>query len=173
MLSSRDYVACMSIRRATEADAALLLEMLSMAADWRADSGVRPVEGVLAEPSLAHYAAEWPKDGDDGWVAEDANGRPVGAAWWRFFGSGDPGFGFVAQDVPEVSIAVRPQHRGRGVGSALMHRLISDAHEQALNGLSLSVERENAALRLYARLGFVEVGGSDDAATMLLRFSAA
>ncbi len=52
-----------------------------------------------------------------------------------------------------------------------MQRLISHAQEEALNGLSLSVERENAAMRLYARLGFVQVGGTDDAATMLLRFS--
>lgn len=161
----------MSIRRATEVDAALLLEMVALAADWRPGSDIRSGADVLADGSLARYAAHWPKAGDDGWVAEDAEGRAVGAAWWRFFRSDDPGYGFVASDVPEVSIAVRPEHRDRGLGCALMQRLISHAQEEALNGLSLSVERENAAMRLYARLGFVQVGGTDDAATMLLRFS--
>jgi hypothetical protein len=46
---------------------------------------------------------------------------------------------------------------------------LQPAQAQALHGLSLRVEREKAALRLFAKaLGFLEVGGIDDAATMLL-----
>lgn len=143
--------------------------MVALAADWRLDSEVRSVTDVLADPNLAHYASSWPQPGDVGWVAQDADGSSVGAAWWRFFSSEEPGYGFFGSEVPEVSIAVRPEHRGQGVGGVLMRRLIAHAQEEGLAGLSLSVERENAALRLYVRLGFIEVGGSDDAATMLLR----
>lgn len=159
----------MNLRRATAPDAALLLQMVALAADWRLDSDVRSVGEVLADPNVAHYASRWPKPGDDGWVADGADGSSVGAAWWRLFSSDEPGYGFVATEVPEVSIAVRPEHRGQGVGGVLMRRLIAHAQEEGLPGLSLSVERENPAMRLYVRLGFIQVGGSADAATMLLR----
>ena len=49
---------------------------------------------VLAEPALARYVKDWPRDGDFGLVAEDAT-RPVGAAWWRTFSKLDPGYGFI------------------------------------------------------------------------------
>jgi GNAT superfamily N-acetyltransferase len=146
--------------------------MLALAADWRAESRVRSVAEVLADPSVAHYAAGWSRTGDEGIIAQDADASPVGAAWWRFFTSDAPGYGFVDSDVPEVSIAVLPEHRGQGVGGLLMRQLIKLAQETALSGLSLSVERDNFAMKLYQALAFVEVGGSPDAATMLLSFRA-
>ena len=150
-------------------DAAFLVGMVALAADWREGSDVRSAADVLAEPSLAHYAAGWPMAGDAGCVAEMADGTLIGAAWWRLFPSEDPGYGFVDAAVPEVAVAVVPEHRVEGVGSALMQQLIELAVEEALPGLSLSVERDNEALSIYQGLGFVEVGGSTTAATMLLR----
>jgi GNAT superfamily N-acetyltransferase len=144
--------------------------MLALAADWRPDSRVRSIAEVLADASVAHYAAGWPRAGDDGVVAQDAEGLPVGAAWWRFFTADDPGYGFVDSDVPEVSVAVLPEHRGQGLGRVLMRQLVELAQDKGLSGLSLSVERDNFAMVLYRELGFVEVGGSPGAATMLLGF---
>jgi len=147
--------------------------MLALAADWRAESQVRSVAKVLADPSVAHYAAGWPRAGDQGVVAQGADGCPVGAAWWRFVTSDDPGYGFVDGQVPEVSVAVLPKHRGQGLGRVLMRRLVALAQEMGLSGLSLSVARDNFAASLYEALGFTEVGGSPDAATMLLQLSEA
>lgn len=53
-----------------------------------------------------------------------------------------------------VDIVLLPQFRGLGVGTRLIQNLIHDA-EAANAVVSLQVRRENVALNLYRRLGFV------------------
>jgi ribosomal protein S18 acetylase RimI-like enzyme len=155
------------LRPANAADAPFLTEMLVVAAFWRPDGPVGGPAEVLGRPELAHYVSGWPKPGDSGVIAEA--GGPVGAAWLRQFSPTDRGFGFVDADTPELSIAVADGWRGRGVGAALLGELVAMAQAGGRTGISLSVERENYAWRLYERFGFEvvdEVGGSF---TMLLR----
>ena len=155
------------IRAATASDATFLRQMLAVAADWR-PGALRPVDQVLADPALAHYVVGWPREDDFGVVAEDDAGRPVGAAWCRRFPADDPGYGFVAPDVPELAIAVVEGARGRQVGRQLLEHLRAEARERAVDRVSLSVERDNPAVRLYASVGFVTVGEHDGSLTMVL-----
>ncbi len=145
-----------------------LWEMLVVAAFWRLDGPSGNVAAVRSEPKLAHYVAGWPRPGDLGVIAVD-RGQPVGAAWLRLMPESDPGYGFVDAATPELSIGVMPRRRGRGVGSELLDALIAAAGERGLTALSLSVELDNDARRLYERAGFQRVSESDGALTMLLR----
>lgn len=145
------------IRPATADDAELLASMIGAAVAWRPGSTPPSVDAVLADPLLAHYVAGWPGPDDAGVVAEDLDGAPIGAAWWTVLPASDPGFGFVAPDVPELSIGVVDEWRGRGVGTAMLTTLLGHADEHGLERVSLSVEPDNPALRLYQRLGFVVV----------------
>ncbi|HEY0226804.1 MAG TPA: GNAT family N-acetyltransferase, partial [Mycobacterium sp.] len=142
--------------RADEDDERFLWEMLIEAMSWRPGSPRLTVADARANPHIARYVQGWGRSGDAGTIAE-LIGRPVGAAWWRFFTADDHGYGFIAAEAPEVSIAVADEHRGRGVGTALLTALVARAGEQGLSALSLSVEFENPALRLYERLGFTTV----------------
>jgi GNAT superfamily N-acetyltransferase len=112
----------------------------------------------------------WLREGDAGVVAEE-EGRPIGAAWFRRFTADEPGYGFLDESTPEISIAVDPGHRGRGVGTALLRALCERGVDDGIAALSLSVERANPARRLYGRLGFVEVEGTADACTMRIDLS--
>lgn len=159
-------MATVSLRKATAADVAFLQEMLLVAADWRFERPRRTVADVLDDASVAHYVAGWPRPGDVGIVAEGA--EPVGAAWWRFFPSDDPGYGFVDDSVPEVSVGVRHGFRRQGIGTMLLLALIAHARTAGLRALSLSVERDNNAAVLYEELGFEVVAAEDGAFTMLL-----
>ena len=127
------------------------------------------VERVQADPGIAPYLAGWGRPGDAGVVAE-LDGEPVGAAWYRLYDANHPGYGFVDQDIPEISIGVEASRRGRGVGRALLEALVARARAERHRALSLSVDRRNApALALYRSIGFEEVGGSAENPTMLLR----
>jgi ribosomal protein S18 acetylase RimI-like enzyme len=96
-----------------------------------------------------------------------AAGTPAGACWLRLFPADDPGYGYVAADVPELSMGVVPGHRRRGVGRLLLRAVLADARAAGLPAVSLSVERANAATRLYAAEGFRTVASYEDADTML------
>jgi len=52
-----------------------------------------------------------------------------------------------------VDIALLPEHRGGGVGTALLRDLLDEA-DAAGKCVTIHVERFNPALRLYERLGF-------------------
>jgi len=99
-------------------------------------------------------------------VAED--GLPVGAAWLRLLPEDDRGYGFVDTETPELGIGVVATHRGRGIGSLLLEALIVSARQQRYDAMSLSVEPDNPARRLYERCGFQVVGAVDGSLTMLL-----
>jgi GNAT superfamily N-acetyltransferase len=67
-----------------------------------------------------------------------------------------------AQEIRVMDITVLPEHRGRGIGTALLVGLLDEArHSQRT--VRAHVERGSAALRLYRRLGFLHAatrGGS-------------
>jgi ribosomal protein S18 acetylase RimI-like enzyme len=101
------------------------------------------------------YLAGWPRPGDYGLVAEDDG--PVGAAWYRTYTGTIHGYGFVSEEVPELSIAVVASRRHEGIGRQLLVDLIDASMAQGYAALSLSVNDANPARRLYESLGFVYV----------------
>lgn len=155
-----------AIRPAVASDGPFLQEMLYEAV-FTPVGAPRPGREVLDEPEVARYVAGWGRAGDHGFVAE-AGGRPVGAAWFRVLPPDAPGFGFVAAEIPELSIALLPEFRGAGLGTALLKILISEARADGYQGLSLSVDPDNPAARLYPRLGFRKVGVAGGSTVMLL-----
>ena len=160
-----------TVRRVEDADLPFLRDMGFEAA------AVAPViramgrDAAFALPELARYLEGWGRPGDAGVVAIDATGRRLGAVWYRCFPADPPGYGFVAPDMPELSIGVLAEERGRGVGGALLEALKAVAREQGYRALSLSVDRQNPARRLYERHGFRDAGVSspaDSSVTMLV-----
>jgi len=156
-------------RLSAHADAAFLAEMLYEAVNWFDDGAEeRPaLDAVLAVPENARYVNGWGRPGDTALFALDLRDEPIGAAWYRTFTATEPGYGYVADDVPELSIGIYPEFRGRQVGTLLLGALVARAERDGVRALSLSVNRENPARRLYARLGFEVVGETADALTML------
>jgi ribosomal protein S18 acetylase RimI-like enzyme len=148
------------IRRAGPQDVPFLKDMLRHAYFWR--STTIPESG---EPPVQRYVERWGRPGDTALVAIK-DFQPVGAAWYRLFKADNPGYGFVDEDTPELSIAVVPSARGTGLGSELLKALMARAREDGYNAISLSVEKDNPAVALYERHGFERIGEDDGAYTM-------
>jgi len=148
------------IRPLSPEDAPCLWEMLYQAI--HVSPGTEPPDReIVHSAELAHYAAGWGRPGDIGYLAVDAEGLLVGAAWLRLLTGDDRGYGWVDDATPELSMAVMPGWRGQGIGTRLLAALLAAAAEHYA-AVSLSVQADNPAARLYRRLGFqvVEDGGT-------------
>ncbi len=156
-----------TVREARADDADLIAEMTLVAVNWDSGREALSLGDLLARPDLLHYFTGWPREGDLGVVAE-VDRRRIGAAWLRRFGPDEPGYGFVAGDIPELSIGVVAGWRWRGVGGRLVDALLEAARERGIAAVSLSVERANPAVALYRSRGFEEVAGDAGAITMLV-----
>ena len=62
------------------------------------------------------------------------------------------GYGSV-EGMPELAVSLLPSFRGKGIGTVLLVKFLEEIQKRNLPGISLSVQKENPAHRLYERLG--------------------
>ena len=144
-----------------------LREMLHAALAWRPDVELPPIEWVLAHPQVSVFHEGWGRPGDTALVAEQ-DGRPVGLVWYRTFTEAAHGEGFVDEATPELAIAVMDGHRGQGIGRRLLMAIHERARTSGQRRLSLSVDADNPARRLYASVGYVDFEPGDGLGRMIL-----
>jgi ribosomal protein S18 acetylase RimI-like enzyme len=125
-----------------------------------------PVDVVDRVPELRACHADFGDHGDHCLVAA-VGGALVGAVWARLGGEGAQGYGHFDVHTPEIAIAVEDAHRGHGIGGALMRAMLDHLKEAGYARVSLSVQKENRAIQLYRRLGFVVARETDAECVMV------
>lgn len=84
------------------------------------------------------------------------HGRQLAGLVAMYCNDTDSGAAFV------TSVSVLQEHAGRGVATELMQAAIELAQAGGMKSMRLEVGAQNAAaLKLYARLGFLPIGGPD------------
>ncbi len=151
-------------------DHAFLREMLYQAI-YVLPGAPQPDRALLNTPAFTKYVDDWGQADDSGFLAVTVPDQyPIGAAWLRRLTQLNPGYGYVDDQTPELTIAVDPQYRGHGIGTQLLTQLLTAA-SQRYAALSLSVDPINPALSLYQRLGFRVVATSGTSLTLRLDFA--
>lgn len=141
------------IREGGQQDVRFLRDMLRHAYYWRSRETEMPI---------TRYVNAWGREGDRALIALD-DFHAVGAAWYRLYSEREPGFGFVDEATPELTIGVVPSRRGKGIGSKLLDALLEQARRDGFARISLSVEKSSPAVHLYESRGFRTVHENDDA----------
>ena len=143
------------LRPVDQQDMRFLRDMLRHAYHWR-----------MGDPDLPvfRYVKSWGRRGDAGVVAFEGP-NAYGAAWYRLFPADAPGFGFVDEQTPELTIAVVPSHRGHGTGAELLEALLARAREDGYSRVSLSAEPGQTGF--YEKHGFREEGRDERTVTMV------
>lgn len=136
-----------SLRTATESDVPLLLELWrdSMSPKFSALGILPSEENSLHRVLMRFECAEviLLKDNPVGLLKVDRDGKH-----WKL-----------------IQILLNPTVQRRGIGTRLITNLIAEAQSSGAS-LILSVLKQNSALALYLRLGFVVVGEEEHAFNM-------
>ena len=120
--------------------------------------GVEPLaRKIIFEPEIFVYIKDFGGKDDCGLLAEQ-DGQIIGAAWTRII----PAYGHIDDKTPELAISVLPNFRGKGVGSKIMESLFDLLRERGYQRTSLSVQKDNPAVRFYERLGYEIIEGRID-----------
>jgi GNAT superfamily N-acetyltransferase len=144
------------LRSADLQDMRFLRDMLRHAYHWR----------IAQDPDLPvfRYVKNWGRPGDAGVIAFEGP-NVYGAAWYRLFPADAPGFGFVDEETPELTVAVVPSRRGHGTGGELLEALLARARSDGYPRVSLSAEAGQTGF--YEQHGFRELRRDDGTITMV------
>lgn len=145
------------IRALTRQDEPVLWEMLYYGLSSAGKSKLPPRD-VIRRPEVSRYVEGWGRAGDTGFVAHDKKNRSLlGAAWLRRPTD-------KSDASPELALAVKPEHRRHGIGTALLTQLVRANPDHST--ISISFVAGKPVLRLYERFGFKVIEQRPDAIVM-------
>lgn len=105
---------------------------------------------IIQEPSLWIYINEFGTQEDDYCFVAEYDGKIVGAVWVRCIKA----FRHIDDAVPEFAISTYPQYRGKGIGTALMRKMLGHLQSKGYSKTSLAVQKDNYAVKMYQKIGF-------------------
>ena len=109
-----------------------------------------PPKAIITSPELQVYVERFGESKDDwGFVAE-VDGEIVGAVWVRIMND----YGHIDDETPSLAISLYKEYRGLGIGTAMMKEILSLLKSHGYSRVSLSVQKDNYAAKLYQKVGF-------------------
>ena len=150
------------IRRIKADEYYLLKEFLYLAI--YIPKGVKmPPKSIVELPELSVYYHDFgTRTGDICLVAETDN-KIVGAVWTRIVND----FAHIDDNTPSLAIAVAKESRGKGMGTRLLNDMLTVLKVEGFLSVSLSVQKENYAVKMYEKAGFDVVQNNGEELVML------
>ena len=82
----------------------------------------------------------------------------MGAIWVRIMND----YGHIDNDTPSLAMSVFPQYRGQGIGTLLLQQLLLVEKSFGYSKISLSVQKNNYAVKMYKKAGFLVVAENSE-----------
>ena len=158
------------IRELKQSEFSILDDMLYEAIYQHDTANLLP-KNIIKTPKINVYIKDFGKQKDDYCLVADLNGKIVGAVWVRILASEIKGYGNIDDTTPEFAISLFKEYRNQGIGTRLMTEMIDYLRKNGYEKTSLSVDKENYAVKMYKKLGFEVVVENDDDYLMVLKLS--
>lgn len=114
------------------------------------DGAKPPEKSILQLPELQVYTDDFGGSPHDRAFVAEAEGKIVGAAWARIMKD----YGHMDDQTPSLAISLYKEYRGMGIGTALLKNLMMDLKAAGYEKVSLSVQKDNYAVKMYEKAGF-------------------
>jgi ribosomal protein S18 acetylase RimI-like enzyme len=157
----------MLLRKSQKSDIQFMRAMLYEAVFWRASDQKPSIREGLAYPEVSKVLTDWGKRTGDTAVVGTIDDKSVGAAWYRYWTEKNTIRGYIDESTPVFVIGVHQDYRRQGIGGKMIEWLIAEAGKQSVQRVSLMVSKDNHAINLYRKQGFVEYADKDDSLIMV------
>ena len=143
-----------------------LLEIFLYEAIFVPEGMSAPPKSIIDQPELKVYITDFGKKQDDIGLVAEVDKEAVGAVWVRIMND----YGHIDNETPSFAISVHEDYRGLGIGTALMKEMLRILRFRGYKQASLAVQKENYAIKLYQKIGFVIVNENEEEYIMLCHF---
>lgn len=124
-----------------------------------------PDRSIIETPQLSVYYMNFGTEPDDCCLAAVQEGRTAGLVWSRIMND----YGHTDDETPSLAIAVKKEYRNKGIGTALMKQMLDLLKRNGYTKASVSVQKDNYAVKMYRKLGFAEIRQTDEEYIMVCR----
>ena len=124
-----------------------------------------PPKDIVEQPELRVYYDDFGSGKADNCLVAEVEGKVVGACWTRIM----PDYGHVDENTPSFAISLYNDYRNQGIGTELMKSMLELLREQGYKKASLSVKKDNYAVRLYRKVGFEIIDENEEEYIMVCR----
>jgi len=128
-----------------------------------------PPHDIIKKPDIAVYIKDFGSKKDDYCLVADLNGKIIGGVWVRILADEIKGFGNIDPQTPEFAISLFKEYRKLGIGTELMSKMITYLKETDYEQTSLSVQKENYAVKMYTKCGFQIIRENEHDFIMVLK----
>lgn len=126
-----------------------------------------PPKSILDTPELQVYIEDFGQGEHDIALAAEMEGKIIGAVWVRIMKD----YGHVDDQTPSFAISLFKEYRGRGIGTAMMRKMLEILKERGYEQASLAVQKANYAVSMYHRVGFKVVDENEEEYIMVKRLA--
>ena len=152
-----------SIREMRKEEYSLLGDFLYEAI-YIPDGTAAPPKSVITCPELQLYIADFGNSKHDKALVAEVDGNIVGAIWARIMND----YGHIDKNTPSLAMSVLKGYREMGIGTSLLTQMMSTEKASGYAKLSLSVQKDNYAVRMYKKAGFNTVDESNEEYIMVV-----
>ena len=109
-----------------------------------------PPKSIISSPELQIYVKHFGESKDDWGLITEVDSKIVGAVWVRIMDD----YGHIDDETPSLAISLYKEYRGFGIGTAMMKEILTLLKSHGYSRVSLSVQKDNYAAKMYLKIGF-------------------
>ena len=118
----------------------------------------KPSRDIIDKEELKLYYDNFYSNKDDYCLVSIDDNKIVGAVWTRIMND----YGHIDDNTPSLAISLYEEYRGKGYGTKLMINILELLKNKGYKNVSLSVQKENYATKLYLNVGFKIINENEE-----------
>lgn len=125
----------------------------------------KPSKEIIKSKDLQVYIKNFGNSKDDNCLVAEYNNKIIGACWTRIMND----YGHIDDETPSFAISLYEEYRGKGIGTELMLKMLDLLKQKGYKQVSLAVQKENYAVKMYKKVGFKIIDENEEEYIMICK----